>query len=495
MFDNIDWDRDPTSEHDYEPIHGPGCQCNPDSAIKVQFLRVILNFCDRDGDNLRNKALLLSKRERQAVKPWLGAFPFTRRHLFSLPSASQYEGNRARQQDLRPSNARQLQNPTSTSSSSSSSSSSPSSSSAAPPSPSTVPRRVSSSPHRRPQLPPSSTPEGVWHALESVDQIFDTGIPEALTDVGLLTKVVRSLMDSSVDNHYRFWMASCIEAFLRGAEPAFQVFVAKTGLMKALLSEIMQEGKHCAGSLQTAFDLLGEMLKFNKECFRMMDSMLNDFEFDLLLSTLATNLVDSNVFLRAVILSLDHFDQEDAYNNNLPPGVTNTSTTTTTSSSGDGITHSTASFIQPSTSDSDRSSRTCMRLRRFLEKERLNLLSDLMRVVSIDDITQENICCLNTAFIFFIIANRNHNNKVKSTIKALRDYEVNRLNNPGCLTSNFRSLLWFWLQYYQNRRKDCMGLEYSSRIQFSEWMCTFDLLSRELGECGPPQPSRPRRAR
>jgi hypothetical protein len=32
-----------------------------DNAFKIQYLRVVLNFCDRDADNQRNKMLLLSK--------------------------------------------------------------------------------------------------------------------------------------------------------------------------------------------------------------------------------------------------------------------------------------------------------------------------------------------------------------------------------------------------------------------------------------------------
>lgn len=50
------------------PPHNLGCDCNPDSALKIQFLRLLHNFCDRDGDNRSIKRLLLSTTERRVVE-------------------------------------------------------------------------------------------------------------------------------------------------------------------------------------------------------------------------------------------------------------------------------------------------------------------------------------------------------------------------------------------------------------------------------------------
>ena len=36
-----------------------------DGAFKVQLLRVVLSFADRDGDNMKNKRLLLSSADRK----------------------------------------------------------------------------------------------------------------------------------------------------------------------------------------------------------------------------------------------------------------------------------------------------------------------------------------------------------------------------------------------------------------------------------------------
>ena len=36
MFDRLDWNRAPTTSPPMERIHGPGCECNPESALRIQ---------------------------------------------------------------------------------------------------------------------------------------------------------------------------------------------------------------------------------------------------------------------------------------------------------------------------------------------------------------------------------------------------------------------------------------------------------------------------
>ena len=66
-------------------------------------------------------------------------------------------------------------------------------------------------------------------------------------------------MSESDESPYRFWLASCIEAFLRGSSPREQLFVAQSGLLQHLVEEVSTPKLHCAGVLQTSFDLLGEL--------------------------------------------------------------------------------------------------------------------------------------------------------------------------------------------------------------------------------------------
>lgn len=47
-----------------------------------------------------------------------------------------------------------------------------------------------------------------------------------------------------------------------------QLFISGGGLLPHLVKEITSNGMWCAGSLQTAFDLLGELCKGNREVRR-----------------------------------------------------------------------------------------------------------------------------------------------------------------------------------------------------------------------------------
>ena len=45
--------------------HGNGCNCDCDSALKIQYLRLIYSFCCRDLENLENKFKLFSEKDIQ----------------------------------------------------------------------------------------------------------------------------------------------------------------------------------------------------------------------------------------------------------------------------------------------------------------------------------------------------------------------------------------------------------------------------------------------
>ena len=141
------------------------------------------------------------------------------------------------------------------------------------------------------------------------DYIFSTNsslvFPPPILRPGLLSKLIKAFMSESDDSPYRFWLASCIESYLRGSCIREQLFVAKSGLLDRLLQHITSERIHCAGSLQTSFDLLGELCKANVEMLRLVMSRLDDLSFRRLMEVAAKNLVDSNVFIRSLILSIE----------------------------------------------------------------------------------------------------------------------------------------------------------------------------------------------
>jgi Trpc4-associated protein len=75
-----------------------------------------------------------------------------------------------------------------------------------------------------------------WDPLSSQPLTVDPACPK-----GLLTKIVEVLMKEKSDSVYRFWLASCVESFLRGSSPREQLFVAQTGLLRHLLGEVLSE--------------------------------------------------------------------------------------------------------------------------------------------------------------------------------------------------------------------------------------------------------------
>lgn len=61
-------------------------------------------------------------------------------------------------------------------------------------------------------------------------------------------------------------------------------------------------------NLQTAFDLLGEILKFNKRTILIFESSLSSAELERICEKLTSNIIDSNVFIRSLLISLYRFN-------------------------------------------------------------------------------------------------------------------------------------------------------------------------------------------
>ena len=126
-----------------------------------------------------------------------------------------------------------------------------------------------------------------------------------LSQHGLLLKIISTFMHEPDDSPYKFWLASCVEAYLRGSSQNEQLYASRSGLLRHLIQDILSDRLHCAGSLQTAFDLLGELCKGNTEALHMLLRELSEEDFHRLMSVAAANLVDSNVFMRSLLLSIE----------------------------------------------------------------------------------------------------------------------------------------------------------------------------------------------
>mmetsp|Transcript_42648 Transcript_42648/g.49196 ORF Transcript_42648/g.49196 Transcript_42648/m.49196 type:complete len:139 (-) Transcript_42648:180-596(-) len=69
-----------------------------------------------------------------------------------------------------------------------------------------------------------------------------------------------------------------------------------------------------------------------------------------------------------------------------------------------------------------------------------------------------------------------------SLSQAMNEMDMNGDRPPTLLVKridimlNFREVLWFWIEYYTHRGRDRLSLEFSSRLQFSEWIKVVSLL-------------------
>lgn len=209
MYDRLSWGQDlERSNPSLEHIHGPCCECSPESAIRVQYLRLVHNFYDRDFVDNPNKNLLLSPSEIELIQ-------------------------------------------------------------------------------NRP------------------DQLISGKFYINSENSGLLARISATLLLEPTESIYRFWLASCLESFLRGSNKRHQVFVANLGIVRHIVTHILAIGVKTSNNLQTAFDLLGEVVKFNRVTLEIFEACFDDDQFRDFMNIVMENLIDSNVFIRSLFLSME----------------------------------------------------------------------------------------------------------------------------------------------------------------------------------------------
>ena len=76
LFNALDWTPEPRQTHG---PHGPGCQCNTTSAVKIQFLRLTHNFCEREDAFMGNRLQMLSSKQQKIREE-------VRRKLVQIPA-------------------------------------------------------------------------------------------------------------------------------------------------------------------------------------------------------------------------------------------------------------------------------------------------------------------------------------------------------------------------------------------------------------------------
>lgn len=143
----------------------------------------------------------------------------------------------------------------------------------------------------------------------------------------------------------RFWLCRAVESWLRSSSHygmADQLFVIGRGLLQHIVHVLLESESLTTSSgggdppmpgggrnsnnnsnnnnnnssngggpprevAQSSFDLLGEMIRFNMEACRQLDLLLaTQSKVSRYLEVVHSNLIDSNMFLRSVFLTMDH---------------------------------------------------------------------------------------------------------------------------------------------------------------------------------------------
>ncbi|CAN8017405.1 unnamed protein product [Ixodes persulcatus] len=244
---------------------------------------------------------------------------------------------------------------------------------------------------------------------------------------GLLTKIVEVLKKETGSSTFRFWLSRAIESYLRGCtSSADQDFLLSRGLLQLVAGSLVSLGVRQKEVLQSSFDLLGELVKFNVRAFRQLDKVLStEAKQKKLLQLVNGYLVDSNMFVRSLVLSQEHL-----------------------SSSSDKETRDYAER------------RSCVLSHIAEPRTRLRYLRKLVSLVNVSSLTQENVSCVNTALVLLMFAEQRGQ---------LSDYLAALGAPSGGLLPNLLDLLHFWQDHYLHKDKDCSALEKSSRISFSRW--------------------------
>lgn len=343
--------------------HNASCECSPEVALKIQFLRLVHSFCDHSD----YKHLLLSKTELNEVK-----------RINNKAGDLQVEG------------------------------------------------------------------------LDLVNKAM-----MCRGSKGLLTKVVEVMKKEPTASTFRFWLARAVESYLRGSSSyCDQIFLLRRGLLQHIAGNIVEHDIRPKEILQSSFDLLGEMVKFNVDAFKAFDKLLNSPEkVEKFLSTMQKNLVDSNMFIRALTLSVEHMDKEE-----IPNYCANDSML---------LQHVSRFDIQ------------------------MEYLQRLINLISVHNLTQENVSCLNTTLVMLMFARQKYqlpkylqglmhdwSAKTSSSSRATGALQCARGGDDKIL-KNFRDLLLFWQDHYLHKDKDCSALERSSRISFDFWKGTVNILVAE----------------
>jgi hypothetical protein len=109
------------------------------------------------------------------------------------------------------------------------------------------------------------------------------------------------------------------------------------------------------------------------------------------------------------------------------------------------------------------------RLVKLLDQYRRNIIRSLMGSVPLEDVHQENLCCVNTAVVMLVAAD--FAGTLARDLAAVRAMA----GGPAALR-NLAAVLPHWCRYYTPRGRDNVNLETGADVSFREWFRVAKLL-------------------
>ncbi|EGC37817.1 hypothetical protein DICPUDRAFT_97125 [Dictyostelium purpureum] len=223
---------------------------------------------------------------------------------------------------------------------------------------------------------------------------------------------------------------------------SLQNYFLENKLLESLVEEILTNDIRF---MENAFDLFGELIKNNRNSFSILNHYLNAMELskdnnnenqkqnitEKFFSLFLDNLNSSNVCLRYISISLYSFKNENSLNSNnenyLPYPL-----------------------------------EEC-KVYKFFNNNKVKIFLHLLDMLTPETISAENICCLNTALTFLLLAKKE--NQCDVFYDALRDTGI----EPFPRLDKIKSLFLIWRPFYIYSPEDRIKLEFSSTFSFNHF--------------------------
>lgn len=255
---------------------------------------------------------------------------------------------------------------------------------------------------------------------------------------GFIVDVLNHLLEAPYESQsgIRFWMARSLESFLRG-QPciADQMLLIRRKLVENLVSSFLSQTELTSDVIQCQFDLLASVMKNCMYAWVRLNAVVDKVEkFKTLKNMIEFNLVDSNMFVRCIILSLHFFSKNQIY-----------------------------TFYN----------KKCTLLHHYtLFETRIDSICSLVSNLDVKKLTQENISCLNTTLTYLLIAYVN--DEIPKYMSAIHTWGDGKYN----ILHNLESLLNFWIEHYSlsSRESDCKQLQETTGIAIEKLMETVRML-------------------